>query len=107
MSSSLSCLVDNLSERLYSDKYTDCKSCFDYMSTKNSQLIFRCFLCKNDYKKAFNKKLIKIFSNIYEFCNGDFNKFILLLRKGIYPYEYRDSWRRFDETSLPDKKSFL
>ena len=48
-------------------------------------------MCKNDYEKAFNKELIKIFSNIYEFCNGDFNKSILLLRKGIYPYEYRDS----------------
>ena len=55
MSSSLSCLVDNLSERLYSDKYTDCKSCFDYMSTKNSQLIFRCFLCKMIIKKPLTK----------------------------------------------------
>ena len=25
---------------------------------------------------------------------------------GVYPYEYMDSWERFDETSLPDKKSF-
>ena len=33
------------------------------------------------------------------------NKLILLLRKGVYPYEYVDSWERFDETSLPDKKS--
>ena len=31
---------------------------------------------------------------------------ILLLRKGIYPYEYMDNWERFDETSLPDKESF-
>ena len=30
----------------------------------------------------------------------------LLLRKGVYPYEYMDSWKRFDETSLPDKKAF-
>ena len=30
----------------------------------------------------------------------------MLLRKGVYPYEYRDSWERFDETTLPDKKSF-
>ena len=28
------------------------------------------------------------------------NKFILLLRKGIYAYEYMDSWERCDETSL-------
>ena len=31
---------------------------------------------------------------------------ILLLRKWVYPYEYTDSWERFDETSLPDKKAF-
>ena len=30
--------------------------------------------------------------------------FILLLRKGIYPYKYMDSWKRFDETLLPNKK---
>ena len=30
----------------------------------------------------------------------------MLLRKGVYPYEYMDSWERFDETSLPDKESF-
>ena len=34
------------------------------------------------------------------------NKFILLLRKDIYPYEYKDSWERFDETSLPKKEDF-
>ena len=28
----------------------------------------------------------------------------MLLRKAIYPYEYIDSWERFDETSLPDKE---
>ena len=50
--------------------------------------------------------LIKKFPNTYEFCNGDINKFILLLRKGVYPYEYMDSWEIFNETSLPDKKAF-
>ena len=29
-----------------------------------------------------------------------------MLRKGVYPYEYMDSWERFNETSLPDKKAF-
>ena len=28
-----------------------------------------------------------------------------MLRKGVYPYEYIDSWERFDETSLPDKEA--
>ena len=46
------------------------------MTTKDEQLIFRCFECE---KKDFNKELIQRFANIYEFCNGDINKFILLL----------------------------
>ena len=53
-------------------------------------------------KKNFNKELIQGFSNTYEFCNGDISNFILLLRI----YEYMDSWQKFDETSLPDKKVF-
>ena len=43
---------------------------------------------------------------MYQFCNGDLNKFILLFRKGVYPYEYMDSWVRLDEISLPDKRYF-
>ena len=30
----------------------------------------------------------------------------LLIRKGIYPCEYMDSWGRFEETNLPPKDSF-
>ena len=50
--------------------------------------------------------LIKKFSSVYQFCNGDLNKFVLLLRKCVYPYEYMDNWERFDETSFPDKEAF-
>ena len=106
MSSSLSSLVANLSEGLHSDKCTDCKSCLDYMSVKDNQLIFRCFECKKNYNKDFNKELINKFLNTYKLCNGDINTFFLLLRIGVYPYEYMDSWERFDETSLPDKEAF-
>ena len=30
----------------------------------------------------------------------------MLLRKGIYPYEHMDSWNKFNETRLPNKKDF-
>ena len=106
MSTSLSNLVNNLSDGVHNDKCTDCKSYLDYMTTKTEKLIFRCFECKNNYEKDFNKELIKRFANIYEICDGDINKFILLLRKSVYPYEYMDSWERFDETPLPDKEAF-
>ena len=49
-------------------------------------------------------RLIKKFPNMHRFCNGDNNKFVLLLRKGVYPYEYMDSWERFNQIALPDKK---
>ena len=85
----------------------DSKSCIDYMKTKDEKLIFRGFSCKKNYEKDFNEELIKRFANSYKFCDNDLNKFILLLRKGVYPYEYMDNWERFDETSLLDKEPFI
>ena len=46
MSSSLSNLVNNLSEGLNCDKCIDCKFYLDYMSVKDYQLIFKCSECK-------------------------------------------------------------
>ena len=106
MSTLLSKFFDNFSEGLHNNKCENCKSCFDYMRNKNEKLIFKCFHCKQNYEKDFNKELIKRFANTYEFCNKNLNKFILLLRKGVYPYEYMDNWERFDETSLLNKESF-
>ena len=36
------------------------------------------------------------------FSNNDINKYILLLRKGVYSYEYMDEWEKVNETSLPE-----
>ena len=106
MSVSLSKLIDNLSEGIHNNKCDDCESCLDYIRNKNEKLIFKCFNCKQYYKKDFNKELIKRFASKYEFCNENLNKFILFLRKGVYPYEYMDNWERFNKMSLPSKESF-
>ena len=76
MSTSLSKLVDNLSEGLHNNRCVDCKSYLDYMITKDGakhskRLFFRCYSCKKNYEKDFNKELIERFANMYEFCNGD------------------------------------
>ena len=102
MSSSLFELVDNLSEEIHNNKCPDCKSNLDYMRiTKNKKLLLKCFNCNIYYKKKFNNDLIKKFKSTYSFCNNDttgsssserINKFVLLLRKDVYPYEYMDSW---------------
>ena len=121
MSSSLSKLVDNLSEGIHNKKCVNCKSNLDYVritterpsalarnssERKNEKLLLKCFSCDSYYEKKFNKELIKKFKNTYSFCNNDLNKFILLLRKGVYPYKYMDSWEKFNETSLPIKEDF-
>ena len=79
MSMLLSKLIDNLSEGLYNNASVDCKYCLDYIKTKNEKLILKCFNCKQYYEKDFNKELIKRFAGMYEFCNKNLNKFILLL----------------------------
>ena len=106
MSTSLSKLVDNVSEGLQNNKCVNCESCLDYIKTKKEKLILKCFNCKQYYEKGFNKELIKRFTITYEFCNKNLNKFILLLIKGVYPYEYMDNWERFNKTSLPNKELF-
>ena len=71
MSSSLSKLVDNLSERIHNNKCVDCKSSLDYIKThnslerKNEKLILECYNCKQRYRKKFNKELIKGFVITY------------------------------------------
>ena len=46
------------------------------------------------------------FPSVYQFCKGDLNKFILLLRKGVHTYEDMDNWGKFDETTIPPKEAF-
>ena len=120
MSSSLSKLVDNLSQGIHNNECVDCKSNLDYvritmarptaepssLERKNEKLLLKCFNCDSYYKKKFNKDLIKKLKNTYSFCNNDLNKFLLLLRKGVYPYEYADTWERFNKISLPSKEDF-
>ena len=54
MSSSLSKLVDNLSEGIHNNKCSDCKSNLDYVRiTKNKKLLLKCFNCNIYYKKKF------------------------------------------------------
>ena len=55
MSISLSNFIENLSEAVHSDKCTYCKSCIDYMSIKDNQLIFRCLSVKRIIRKNLMK----------------------------------------------------
>ena len=65
----------------------------------------KCLCCNKNYQHKFNEKLKERSFNTYRFSNHD-NKFILLMQKGVYPYEYMDDCKKFNETSLPKKEDF-
>ena len=51
-----------------------------------------------------NEELKNKFENTFKFSSNGIDKFILLLRRGVYPYEYTDDWEKFNETALPEKE---
>ena len=83
VSASLSELVDNTSGIFKSE---ECKSCIgkmkinsecSFVGLKIYRLIYKCKKCRKECKKPINE-LIEKFPGIYQFCNGDLNKFVLL-----------------------------
>ena len=112
MLTSLSELFDNMS-RIFNS--IERKSCIEkikinseccFVGSKNNRLFFRCKEWKEEWKRPI-EELTEKFPVIYQFCNGNLNKFVMFLRKGVYCYEYIDSWEKFDETTLPLKRLFI
>ena len=107
MATSLSKLVDNLTDNIHNDKCIKCKSNLCFVRAINEKLIFKCIDCEKEYEKDFNNELIERFANTFKFfCDNDLDKFIMLLRNGVYPYEYIDEWDKFNEKIIPSKESF-
>ena len=83
-------IEDNKEKQIHENKiikivYTRCKSC----NTKNKQLL---------------DSLIKRFPSTYKLSKNNTDKFLWLLRKGVYPDEYMNDWNKFNETELPSIK---
>ena len=81
--SSLSNLVNNLTERIYKIKFKDCDSFLEYESVKDNLIKCKYLSCNKDYSNKLDGKFKKRFKNTFKFSNNNINKFILLLRKGV------------------------
>ena len=122
MASSLANLVNNLFEGTHKIKRKDghedkkCETCgikhkyrncfLEYANFKDNLIEYRCMCCNKNYQHKFDEHLKEKIFNTYKFSNNDNHKFILLLRKSVYPYEYMDDWEKFNEASLPEKEHF-
>ena len=90
MASSSSNLADNLTERSHKIKCKDCDCFLEYESVRDKLIKYKCLSCNKDYSNKIDEEFKKRFKSTFKFSNNDINKFILLLRKGVYPYEYMD-----------------
>ena len=52
MATSLSKLVDNLTENIHNDKCIKCMSNLCFVNVMNETLAFECVDCKKEYKKT-------------------------------------------------------
>ena len=77
---------------------TKVKSECEFVGFKNNRLNCKC--------KKYGKRCSKVINEAIKNFPSDRHKFVSLLRKGVYPYEYMDSWEKFDETSIPPKESY-
>ena len=108
MVSSLSSLVNNLSEGIHKieckcghddkkcetcgikDKYCDCF--LEYTNFKDDLIKYKCLCCNKYYQNKIDEKSKERFFNTYKFSNHDNNKFILLLQKGVYIWMILKIW---------------
>ena len=107
MASSLSVIANIHAEGVHRYKCKNFKSGFEYAAVKDNTPTFKCVDWHKLNEKEFEKGVTKRFQNTYWFCDRDMNIFCLLLRKSVYPYKYLDNWKRFNETSLIEKKNNL
>ena len=55
---------------------------------------------------SLNNSLVKGGKKLTGFEDYSKDQYVLLARKGVYPYEYMTSWDNFIETQLPPKEAF-
>ena len=103
MVSSLSNLVNNFAEGIHKIRCKDCNPFLEYGSAKDNLIKYKRLSCNKYYSNKIDEELEKLLKNIFTFSNNDINKFIFLLRKCVYPYEYMDEWEKFNETSSSKK----
>ena len=100
MASSLNKLASNLcgTSGIRCDK---CKGNMELINISGDYIAsFECETYKTKKTKDLDEEVLKKnFKHTSRFLGCD-EKFRLMIRKDVYPYEYMDGWEKFEETSL-------
>ena len=72
---------------------------------KDNLIKYEQLSCNKDYSNKIDEELKTWFKNTFKFPKNDINKFILLLRKGVYPYECLDDWKNSVEQNYLKRKN--
>ena len=107
MASSLTNFVHNLVEGIHKIKCKD-YVCFLECKIVNDILInCRRLSCNKTCSNKIDEELKNRFEKIFKFCSNDIDKFLLFLRKGVYPNEFMDNRTNFNKNHYQEKKSFI
>ena len=67
---------------------------------------FGCERCRTKKTNDLDEEVLKKnFNHTSRFWECD-EQFRLMIRKGVYPCEYMDGWKKVEDTSLPSKDAF-
>ena len=102
--------LDKLASNLCGTSGIQCDKCKGNMEliniSGNCVASLGCKRCRPEMTKDLDKGALKgNFNHTNRFLGCDKN-FCLMIRKGVYPYEYMDGWKKFEETSLPPNHAF-
>ena len=106
MASSLDKLASNLcgTSGIQCDK---CKGNMELINISGDYIAsLGCERCRTKKTKDLGDRVLKKNFNHTSRLLGCDEKFCLMIRKGVYPYEYMDGWKKFEETSLLLKDVF-
>ena len=92
-------------EGIHKIKSKDCF--FEYESVTDNFIKYKFLSCNKEYSKRLNEKLKKKFKNTFTFSKNDIIKFILLLRKGVYPYDIWMIGKSLMKQHYQKKKNFV
>ena len=106
MASSLDILASNLcgTSRIQCDK---CKGNMELINISDDYIAsLGCERCRTKKTKNLGEEVLKNFFNHTSRIWGCGEKFCLMIRKGVHPYEYMNGWEKFEQAGLPPKDAF-